>query len=162
MKEIQENSINVFRPVIDEDDEEQTKICLDILVTTKCIASICIWIHSFQAHMPFAIVSSLSTFEVGGRTIRGRKYPWGIVDGECCDRLTACNLTDVQSTTRATATSPACALCSSGTPPIDVNPCAHPCRAAPRCRISRRSPRNIFMRPSASKWSVATHIGGIA
>jgi hypothetical protein len=31
--------------------------------------------------MPFAVVGSTHTFDVGGRNVRGRKYPWGIVDG---------------------------------------------------------------------------------
>ena len=31
--------------------------------------------------MPFAVVGSTRTYEVAGKQIRGRKYPWGIVDG---------------------------------------------------------------------------------
>ena len=31
--------------------------------------------------MPFAIVGSEETVEIGGRKVRARQYPWGIVEG---------------------------------------------------------------------------------
>jgi cell division control protein 11 len=36
--------------------------------------------------MPFAIVGSEETVEIGGRKVRARQYPWGIVEGMCGTR----------------------------------------------------------------------------
>lgn len=30
---------------------------------------------------PFAVVASDTVLDVGGKRVRGRQYPWGIVDG---------------------------------------------------------------------------------
>ena len=38
----------------------------------------------FQASMPFAVVGSNATIEVQGKKVRGRRYPWGVVEGWCC------------------------------------------------------------------------------
>ena len=35
-----------------------------------------------QERIPFAVVGSNAVIEVGGKKIRGRKYPWGIVEGK--------------------------------------------------------------------------------
>jgi septin 7 len=32
--------------------------------------------------VPFAVVGSNTVVEVDGRKIRGRRYPWGVVEGE--------------------------------------------------------------------------------
>lgn len=32
--------------------------------------------------MPFAVVGSNTVIEVDGKKLRGRKYPWGIAEGE--------------------------------------------------------------------------------
>ena len=34
--------------------------------------------------MPFAVVGSNATIEVQGKKVRGRRYPWGVVEGWCC------------------------------------------------------------------------------
>ena len=31
--------------------------------------------------MPFAVVGSNTTVEVSGKKVRGRTYPWGVVEG---------------------------------------------------------------------------------
>jgi septin family protein len=31
--------------------------------------------------MPFAVVGSNATIEVQGKKVRGRRYPWGVVEG---------------------------------------------------------------------------------
>ena len=31
--------------------------------------------------MPFAVIGSNSVLETGGKKVRGRVYPWGIVEG---------------------------------------------------------------------------------
>ena len=33
--------------------------------------------------MPFAVIGSEQEFEVGGKVVRGRKYPWGVLEGAC-------------------------------------------------------------------------------
>ena len=38
----------------------------------------------FQNSIPFAVVSSNTVVEAGGKKIRGRMYPWGIVEGKHC------------------------------------------------------------------------------
>ena len=35
----------------------------------------------FQAAIPFSVIGSNTIVEVNGKKIRGRLYPWGIVDG---------------------------------------------------------------------------------
>ena len=36
----------------------------------------------FQASIPFAVVGSNTVVEVNGKKVRGRLYPWGIVEGK--------------------------------------------------------------------------------
>jgi septin family protein len=36
----------------------------------------------FKATMPFAVVGSNATIEVQGKKVRGRRYPWGVVEGQ--------------------------------------------------------------------------------
>lgn len=38
----------------------------------------------FQAGMPFAVVGSNTLIEVCGKKVRGRLYPWGVVEGKAC------------------------------------------------------------------------------
>lgn len=35
-----------------------------------------------QAAVPFAVVGSNTVVEMGGKKVRGRLYPWGIVEGK--------------------------------------------------------------------------------
>ena len=35
-----------------------------------------------KAKVPFAVVGSNTTVEVDGKKVRGRKYPWGVVEGK--------------------------------------------------------------------------------
>ena len=35
-----------------------------------------------QDRVPFAVVGSNTVTESGGKRIRGRQYPWGIVEGK--------------------------------------------------------------------------------
>lgn len=35
-----------------------------------------------QAGMPFAVVGSNTLIEVCGKKVRGRLYPWGVVEGK--------------------------------------------------------------------------------
>lgn len=38
--------------------------------------------RELKASIPFAVVGSNIILEVAGKKIRGRQYPWGVVDGE--------------------------------------------------------------------------------
>lgn len=35
-----------------------------------------------QEAVPFAVVGSSESFEVNGKKVRGRRYPWGVVEVE--------------------------------------------------------------------------------
>lgn len=37
--------------------------------------------RELKASIPFAVVGSNAILEVSGRKVRGRQYPWGVVDG---------------------------------------------------------------------------------
>lgn len=37
--------------------------------------------RELKAAAPFAVVAADTVLEVGGKRVRGRQYPWGIVDG---------------------------------------------------------------------------------
>lgn len=37
--------------------------------------------RELKASIPFAVVGSNTTLEVAGCKVRGRQYPWGVVDG---------------------------------------------------------------------------------
>lgn len=38
--------------------------------------------HFFQESIPFAVIGSNTVVEARGRRVRGRLYPWGIVEGK--------------------------------------------------------------------------------
>ena len=38
--------------------------------------------RALRERVPFAVVGSNTVVEVDGRKIRGRRYPWGVVEGE--------------------------------------------------------------------------------
>lgn len=38
--------------------------------------------RELKASIPFAVVGSNTVLEVAGRKVRGRQYPWGVVDGK--------------------------------------------------------------------------------
>lgn len=38
--------------------------------------------RALKASIPFAVVGSNVIIEVAGQKVRGRQYPWGVVDGE--------------------------------------------------------------------------------
>ena len=42
--------------------------------------------------MPFAVVGSNAVVESHGKKIRGRVYPWGVVEGEWCEDVTTVQL----------------------------------------------------------------------
>lgn len=64
MNEISQHKINIYEfPDPDENDEEgKTQ-------------------RALRDRVPFAVVGSNTVIEVEGKKVRGRKYPWGIVEG---------------------------------------------------------------------------------
>lgn len=38
-------------------------------------------LKKLKARVPFAVVGSTEIHEVDGKKVRGRKYPWGLVEG---------------------------------------------------------------------------------
>ncbi|KAH9426784.1 septin-2-like [Dermatophagoides pteronyssinus] len=65
LRELEENGINIFKiPECDSDEDELYRI------KDKEI----------RESIPFAIIGSTTSIDLNGRRIRGREYPWGIVD----------------------------------------------------------------------------------
>ncbi|XP_065064255.1 septin-7-like isoform X3 [Rhopilema esculentum] len=77
LKEITDQNINIYKfPPLGDDESESELIEL-------------------RERIPFAVVGSNAVIEVGGKKIRGRKYPWGIVEVENiehCDFIALRNL----------------------------------------------------------------------
>ena len=48
----------------------------------KLFYTICYIFSSIQEAVPFAVVGSNQVIEVRGRKVRGRMYPWGVVEVE--------------------------------------------------------------------------------
>lgn len=46
--------------------------------------------RELKASIPFAVVGSNTIIEVAGNKIRGRQYPWGVVDGKQIAQITSC------------------------------------------------------------------------
>lgn len=72
LEDIQHHKIKIFQPVTHPNDDAETQ-----KENAEMISKI-----------PFAVVGSTLSFEVNGQKIRGRKYPWGIIqvdNEEHCD-----------------------------------------------------------------------------
>lgn len=64
LDDIQANKIQIYQPMVKEGDDAET------VQESKDICS----------RIPFAVVGADHEVEVGGRLVRGRSYPWGIVE----------------------------------------------------------------------------------
>lgn len=65
LREFEENGINIFKiPECDSDEDEMYR---------KKDKEI-------RESIPFAIIGSTNSIDYNGRRIRGREYPWGVVD----------------------------------------------------------------------------------
>lgn len=47
--------------------------------------------RELKASIPFAVVGSNTIIEVAGQKIRGRQYPWGVVDGKIVTLVVTAN-----------------------------------------------------------------------
>ncbi|XP_026467208.1 septin-4 isoform X2 [Ctenocephalides felis] len=67
LKDLEENQIQMYQfPECDSDEDEEFKQ----------------QDRELKASAPFAVVGSNTVFEIQGRKVRGRHYPWGVVDIE--------------------------------------------------------------------------------
>ncbi len=48
---------------------------------TECVSLCNHWLFAAQDRVPFAVVGSNTFIDVGGKKVRGRAYPWGVVEG---------------------------------------------------------------------------------
>jgi septin 2 len=64
MNEIQDNGIKIYTGETDDDDEDNPDI------------------KELKEIIPFAVVGSNTLLEVNGKRVRGRLYPWGVVEVE--------------------------------------------------------------------------------
>lgn len=66
LEDIESNGIQIYQfPDCDSDEDEDFKQ----------------QDRELKASIPFAVVGSNIVLEVAGKRIRGRQYPWGVVDG---------------------------------------------------------------------------------
>jgi septin 4 len=67
LNDIEESGIQIYKfPEIDSDEDEDFKE----------------QDRELKASVPFAVVGSNMVMELAGRKVRGRQYPWGVVDVE--------------------------------------------------------------------------------
>ena len=67
LNELSEHGIQIYRiPDCDSDEDEEFKIQN----------------RQLKEAIPFAVVGSSQTIEVRGKKVRGRLYPWGVVEIE--------------------------------------------------------------------------------
>lgn len=66
LQDLEENRVQVYQfPECDSDEDE------DFKQQDK----------ELKASVPFAVVGSNTVIEIAGKKVRGRQYPWGVVDG---------------------------------------------------------------------------------
>ena len=67
LNELSEHNIQIYRiPDCDSDEDEEFKVQN----------------RQLKEAIPFAVVGSSQTIEVRGKKVRGRLYPWGVVEVE--------------------------------------------------------------------------------
>ena len=75
MEQIRDHHIQIYQiPECDSDEDEEFKEQN----------------RRLKSAVPFAVISSTQTLEVKGKKVRGRMYPWGLVEvenSEHCDFL---------------------------------------------------------------------------
>lgn len=67
LQEIHENGIRIYSlPDCDSDEDEDYKV----------------QVSQLRDSIPFAVIGANATVEIAGKKVRGRQYPWGVVDVE--------------------------------------------------------------------------------
>ncbi len=97
LDEINEHGIRIYQlPDADSDEDEEFKEQTRVLKVRgqsvwvhyqHCLTSRRLWLKlkecvCVQASIPFAVIGSNQLIEVKGKKIRGRLYPWGVVEVE--------------------------------------------------------------------------------
>ena len=88
LEDLEFHKINVYNIESEVDDDAETKkrdsdlrVCFfrffSFLFTSF---SPLFFFDFFQAAMPFAVVGSDKEYEVNGKKVRARKYPWGLIE----------------------------------------------------------------------------------
>jgi len=68
LREIQSNEIQIYQfPEADEEEDDEEFIRVN---------------KELKASVPFAVVGSNTVYDISGKKVRGRIYPWGVVDIE--------------------------------------------------------------------------------
>ena len=74
MEQISKHDLKIYTfPIFSDDDENY--------ITRN---------NALEDMLPFALVGSVETHEVNGKQVRGRKYPWGIVQGNRTEKAAFC------------------------------------------------------------------------
>ena len=97
MNEIQENGIKIYTGETEEDEEDNPDIkelkvqctaekktpSLSLTLSPSLLPHFSLTVCRFflQEIIPFAVVGSNTLLEVNGKRVRGRLYPWGVVEG---------------------------------------------------------------------------------
>lgn len=95
LDEIAEHGIRIYQlPDADSDEDEEFKEQTRVLKVRDPLmhqhawkmdgrtSLMCDLMCLFQASIPFAVIGSNQLIEVKGKKIRGRLYPWGVVEVE--------------------------------------------------------------------------------
>ena len=70
LEQIRDHNIQIYQiPDCDSDEDEEFKEQN----------------RQLKSAVPFAVISSMQTLEVKGKKVRGRMYPWGLVEVENSD-----------------------------------------------------------------------------
>lgn len=82
MEDIAHHQIPVFTfPTDEEDDEETVQECNTLKVSSLSVSHDCGTLKcALQELMPFAVIGAEGQYNVNGREVRGRQYPWGIIE----------------------------------------------------------------------------------
>lgn len=79
LNEIAQHKINIYDFPEPLEDEEEAKV-----------------LRQLRSRVPFAIVGANSVIEIDGRRVRGRKYPWGVAEGELFFCFLCCHYVEVR------------------------------------------------------------------
>lgn len=66
LNEIAQHKIKIYDFPEPLEDEDEAKV-----------------LRALRSRVPFAIVGANTVVEIDGRKVRGRRYPWGVAEGEC-------------------------------------------------------------------------------
>lgn len=80
LKELGDNNITIFRIPDCDSDEDELYLKKDQELKVRYLIVVKLFNHFNKDAIPYAIIGSTNTVEVGGRKTRGRVYPWGVID----------------------------------------------------------------------------------